>query len=790
MATSSKTDLFVFGAHGQKPLHEHVTPHKMALLSLIFEYCEMKKRDAAPQIVAIGQLPGYMCQKFTETEKRDFMTSILRLLQSPDLSLKELLDQVQTILQPTLLDNFTDRLREFYMEGVLPFMDFFQELQRILQPSETLPDPVIVGSSVLGLFLRRMIHAFDKLSFSQVTKLYTRFKDYYEAFNVPQAAEESDNFGGSLIDSITSQCGLGKLTRSGLAKSYDPSNLGEGKYGEFEGGFYSHKQAEYFISRQGFLLQHNESEALSPTKLQEKITDMLKSNPDIAEAHFLSYLNNLRVREYCTAVHNLYHYFDRNNTLSGGNAMQINSKNREEDNISRRYAALNLAALHFRFGHRDESLAALKEAISMAQETNDHVCLQHALSWQHRIEEPGSARTASLMAQSIGKSLDLTLPNITSLGIQALARHNAFATAKPASVFDFLLKSDILNCQHSQSHFMCVSYAQKGALWNMYGKRENSSMSSQLVLNLDTSDSGIYHNGESVCISLCDMAKHFSDQGYYNAALEIINTAKQRFPSHTQHAHIWMSCEQEIQFDKTLLNRNWTAAEQAVNNLRGLDQDEACLRSAILNKEKGDIPTALASLHSLMEKYEQNQTKYTPDYSCRVLLTLAELYIQTGNHTSALSHVLDCLTHAKEHHLQYIIAIATVHLAFIQFQMKLPEQALKLLHTQMVQILSHGSVYDQARTMYCYARCQVAANADSPPKERKTALLLAVNMIVTVIEKFKKIDASLRVKDATYYLARLYNELGYTSERNKCAYQFRQLDQQYPTQNRVIVNAL
>lgn len=42
--------------------------------------------------------------------------------------------------------------------------------------------------------------------------------------------------------------------------------------------------------------------------------------------------------------------------------------------------------------------------------------------------------------------------------------------------------------------------------------RENSSMSSQLVLNLDTSDSGIYHNGESVCIALCDMAKHFADQ--------------------------------------------------------------------------------------------------------------------------------------------------------------------------------------------------------------------------------------------------------------------------------------
>lgn len=53
--------------------------------------------------------------------------------------------------------------------------------------------------------------------------------------------------------------------------------------------------------------------------------------------------------------------------------------------------------------------------------------------------------------------------------------------------------------------------------------------------------------------------------------------------------------------------------------------------------------------------------------------------------------------------------------------------------------------------------------------------------MTTVIELFKKLDAHMRVKDATYYLARLYHELGYTAERNKCAYEFKQLDSQFPT---------
>ena len=33
--------------------------------------------------------------------------------------------------------------------------------------------------------------------------------------------------------------------------------------------------------------------------------------------------------------------------------------------------------------YREESMAALREAISMAQENNDHVCLQHALVSAH-----------------------------------------------------------------------------------------------------------------------------------------------------------------------------------------------------------------------------------------------------------------------------------------------------------------------------------------------------------------------------------------------------------------------
>lgn len=776
---SQTTDLLRFGPLGKMNLtsKEQVTPHKISLLVLIYEYCELKKKQNQPFIFGQNVLDPE--ERISENEKRDFMTLILKLLQSPDLSLRDLLDQTQSILKPKIFDEFTDRLKEFYEEDILPLTDFFQELHRMLSEPIAPEMPVISSNSVLGLFFRRMILMFDSLSFSQVTALYNQFKHYYEEVNVPHQIDESENFGGSLMDSITKE--TERLTCSALGR--ESSHYGLGPMKSESGGYFSHKQAEYFISRQGFLLQHNEKEAMSPKELQTQISSMLQSNPALAEAHFLSYMNNLRVKEYCNALHNLFHCFDRNTNFSDDS---ITNKTVEED-VSRRYASLNLAGLHFRFGHKEEALTALQEAIRMAQETNDHVCLQHALSWLHRIEDSGNARTANLIARSVDKSEELSLPNITSLSVQALARHNAFSTAKPSSVMEYTLKSDVLNCQHSQPHFMCVSYAQKSALWHMYGKQESSSMCSQLVLNLDTSEGGIYHNGEAVCLALCNLARIFAEEGNYMLALEVINNAKQRFPPQTQHAHLWMTYEQEIMFDRSLLSLRDELASQALSGLHALDEDEYKLRSGIFKMEKGDVSSSQTILRKLKEHVQANVHKFSPEFPCRVMLAMADLYIQTGNHVSATSQILECITSAKEHHLDYTHSLAAVYLAFVQLLMELPEKALTLLDQHMVTVLSHGNCLDRARTLYCYARCTVAAGSKLPKADRKSSLLLAVKLMMNVIELFKKLEAHMRVKDATYYLARLYNELGYNDERNKCAYDFRQLDSVFPTNSRTAV---
>lgn len=76
-------------------------------------------------------------------------------------------------------------------------------------------------------------------------------------------------------------------------------------------------------------------------------------------------------------------------------------------------------------------------------------------------------------------------------------------------LLQLLMKSDVLNCQHSMIDLMTNSYAQKAALWCLYGKIEMCSLSSQLLLHLNTSNptQGVQsYNGEGTCQAICNIA--------------------------------------------------------------------------------------------------------------------------------------------------------------------------------------------------------------------------------------------------------------------------------------------
>ena len=92
----------------------------------------------------------------------------------------------------------------------------------------------------------------------------------------------------------------------------------------------------------------------------------------------------------------------------------------------------------------------------MAQEANDHVCLQHALSWLCRVSPAGDQRER-LVEKCVAKCGELSLTYLSSLGIQSLAQ----MTRRPEAVLDLLARSDVLNCQHSMAELLATSYVNK-----------------------------------------------------------------------------------------------------------------------------------------------------------------------------------------------------------------------------------------------------------------------------------------------------------------------------------------
>lgn len=118
--------------------------------------------------------------------RRDFCVLSLRLLQSPDLSLYELrglLTSKKYVIPETLIESFDQALSTLNEEGIGNLLDNVDILVKIMNRSDdhlNTSGSVIAKSSIVGYYLRRFIVYFDKLTFSEVTKVYEDFQGYYE----------------------------------------------------------------------------------------------------------------------------------------------------------------------------------------------------------------------------------------------------------------------------------------------------------------------------------------------------------------------------------------------------------------------------------------------------------------------------------------------------------------------------------------------------------------------------------------------------------------------------------
>uniref|UniRef100_A0A671X7V4 Anaphase-promoting complex subunit 5 n=1 Tax=Sparus aurata TaxID=8175 RepID=A0A671X7V4_SPAAU len=758
MMTNGVVHANVFG------IKDWVTPYKISVLALLYDMT---------------------ATKITLPERRRLNKLILPLQQGPDLTLGQFLKTVEECC-PQAAYAVKLRLHEM-ADGELKDMEYF---------FSTLPTPFTAfdseayKTSVVGLFMRHMLLAYNKLSFSQVYKLYKSLQHYYHSHYAKPAdgqaglpalaADDSDMDLTSTEDTVGDRMDKeeldGPLHESELRNDNNPSR-----------GPLSQKQAEYFLARQAYLLKNDENKALKPAALQEELNNMLKFNPDFAEAHYLNYLNSMRVQDIFLSAHSLLHYFDR--LILSGNEGKSNGD--EGYGRSLRYAALNLASLHCRFGHYQQADLALQEAIRIAQESNDHVCLQHCLVKLFPSSDPlTSCRCSSrmdgwfIMPQLIPPHLFY----LASLGIQSLVQQGATQGKTAHKLMDALKDTDILHWKHSLSELIEISLAQTTSIWRMYGKSTMALQQAQLLLNMSSLEPvnfGVQQNNtEAFAVALCHLAELHAEQGGYKHRLgllslsEILLHLKEQFPPHSQHAKLWMLCDLKIQFERHMNEGKYHLAEPLVTAISALNKTEGLYRKAQVLKALNRSTEAYSILQRLQAHCEK--TKCT-EVVIRVMLSTAELHWESSGFSTALPLLLQALALARQHHLQSLASESILHLAFTQLMLGVPEQALSVLHEAIEPVLAHGSVMDKGRALLLTARCQMAVAGFRPNGHGRADLHLAVLAVDTLKEAtayFSKLSCKERLRDVHFLQAQLHHALGQTSQRNKSAMLFRLLDQE------------
>uniref|UniRef100_A0A8C2UH91 Anaphase-promoting complex subunit 5 n=1 Tax=Coturnix japonica TaxID=93934 RepID=A0A8C2UH91_COTJA len=711
-------------------IKDWVTPYKMALLVLLSEL-------------------GRAGSQLDQLERRRLNRLLLPLLQGPDVPLSRLRRVIEECC-PNMAGSVRIRLK-LIAEGELKDMEqFFDDLSDSFSGTE----PEVHKTSVIGLFLRHMILAYNKLSFSQVYKLYTALQQYFLNDEKKCGTDEND------MELTNTEEQDGKMEKEELDVPLREEEISCS-------GPLSQKQAEYFLSQQASLLKNDETKALSPVSLQKELNNLLKFNPDFAEAHYLSYLNSLRVHDVFSSTHSLLHYFDRL-ILTGA---ESKSNGDEGYGRSLRYAALNLAALHCRFGHY--SLI--------------YIC--HGWSWLH-ISEQKIFDSCVLLEHSVNKSLHFGLPYLASLGIQSLVQQRAFAGKAANKLMDALKDSDLLHWKHSLSELIDISIAQKTAIWRLYGRSTMALQQAQTLLSMNSLEAvnvGVQQNNtEAFAVVLCHLAELHAEQGYFAAASEILKHLKERFPPNSQHAQLWMLFDQKIQFDRAMNDGRYHIADSLVAGITALNSIEGMYRKAIVLKAQNQMLEA----HKLLQKLliHCQEIKNT-EIVISVLLSVAELYWRSSCHTIALPVLLQALAFSREYSLQYLASETVLNLAFSQLILGVPEQVLNILHMAIEPGLAHGAVLDKGCAMFLVAKCQVASTASYTQQKKIEALESAILNLNEAKTYLAKVDCKEQLRDVLYFQARLYHTLGKTQERNKCAMLFRQLHQELPAHGVPLINA-
>lgn len=782
---------------------DKITPHKIVVVFLVQEYLKVKSEHENHDV-------------YPAKYSKRFCMLLLKLIQFPDMSYKDLhyfLSNPDVGIDSNHLHSFEELMETISTVG----LDVLFDLQMFI--GKLLTDNLHVNQfGVVGFYIRRILLALNKMGFEGISDLYESIIAYYEkgirAMAFSSTNEGSANFepddsvdcsSSSMMADISNDAR--HASKRQLSLIMPPMSTNKERNGHSK---WSVKQADLFVAQQCNLLEYNEIYALKPIELQQRLNEIIDDIPLYTQAHALTYLNSLRVRDFFSSLDAYHRAYDQNSSreIDAANAdTNPTTANGQSKNANRglQYSSLNLAILHMKFDHYNETLSNLRECIMLAQEAGDKACLQLAQLWLCLLDK----KYVLLCETNVTNQLENTVVHSVSLGVQfvvnvaaisgiyQIINNNFFSIFRliiffnkkflgvvPSKLFELLMKSEVINFQHSLMDLVANSCSQKAAVWQLYGKTELASLCNQLLLQVvrSSKDSDCIENSEAVCLSLCSIALWLSVQGEHVLSAVVIQHASDRFPRDPLSRH-WQMTEAYIHSQQSIHRCKWTDGLRACSQIRIYNPVLSALQQATLNISRGNGSAAYKHLQQLL-----NDDRLEPIYRVRAMILMSntfvrnELLISTEKRFSAeaMGILNEASVYAKEKFLSYEAALVDLHTTYVLLLMGMPQQALKLIRNCMETILANGGIYDCTRTQFLFVKCLLAAQGDNH-LEKINKLLATLPILDECIQNFMKLEAFAKVKDIYIYLSIFYESVGLTAERNKWACKFRHLDEQYPT---------
>jgi len=361
------------GGMMKQRLQFSLSPHKVALSMLIQDFCSPERVPPAARPLLSVFLLDHVRQAHDYREKTlAELCAALSALQPP--------------MGAALAHSLVQALRKIGSPDDL--FDSLMALELLIMDNPSVDDEIsgLEQSSVLGIFVRKVLITFHATMFEGLSELYSHVEEYAEAYS---------NFYNNKI---------------AAGDAADDENA-------------MHTELCHFVHHHGGLVE----KAPPSLHLDPRVDGMLQRMGNPPGGSYLRYLYAMQHKDYPSAVSHLHRYFDY-----GMFGRALRNDRDIKDRPVFQWALLNLAGLHFRFGHMALALQALEETVRLAQHASDHKCLANALYWLVRLVSVAGERQleGQLVRRCLQRACQLRLPKLQGLAVMRLVRHRLHSTQR------------------------------------------------------------------------------------------------------------------------------------------------------------------------------------------------------------------------------------------------------------------------------------------------------------------------------------------------------------------------